>query len=136
MVCVDGYVLPLPKKNISAYKRAATAGAKAWIKAGALEYREAIGEDLKPKFGLPFPKLVKPKAGETIVFAWIVFKSRKHRDQVNARVMKDAEMASSMDHDNPPFDFKRMSYGGFDIIVDATAKKPRKMVKKARASRK
>jgi len=130
MAYVDGYVLPLPKKNIAAYKRAATAGAKAWIKAGALEYREAIGEDLNTKFGLSFPKLAKPKAGETIVFAWIVFKSRKHRDQVNARVMKDAEMASSMDHDNPPFDFKRMAYGGFEIIVDATAKTSRQATKK------
>src|SRR5690606_30647208 len=102
--------------------------------AGALEYREAVGEDLNTKFGLPFPKLAKPKAGETIVFAWIVFKSRKHRDQVNARVMKDASMDNSMDHDNPPFDFKRMSYGGFDIIVDGIAKKPRKKVAKKPAS--
>jgi len=130
MAYVDGFVLPVPKKNIATYRKIATLAGRAWIKHGALEYREAVGEDLKIKFGVPFPKLAKPKAGETVVFAWIVFKSRAHRDKVNAKVMKDKDLHASMETGHDVFDFKRMSYGGFDIIVDETAKKPRKAIKK------
>lgn len=113
---VDGYVLPVPKKNLAAYQRIAQKAGEIWIEHGALQYCECAADDLDTGHGLPFPKLVKPKPGETIVFAWVVFKSRAHRDRVNAKVMKDprlAEMPKEM-----PFDHKRMSYAGFKTIVD------------------
>ena len=115
---VDGYVLPLPKKNLAAYKKLATKASKLWLELGALEYCESVGEDLAPK-GCPmnFTKLAKPKAGETVVFAWIVYKSKKHRDQVNKRVMSDPRVAAMCNPENTPFDFKRMAYGGFEVIV-------------------
>jgi uncharacterized protein YbaA (DUF1428 family) len=113
---VDGYVLPVPKKNLAAYKRLAKLGAKVWMKHGALEYAECVGDDLKPK-GMPgFPSIVKPKAGETVVFAYVVFKSRAHRDAVNKKVMKDPALAAMMG-EKMPFDFKRMVYGGFKVLV-------------------
>ena len=95
----------------------ATAG-KVWKDHGALEYRECVGDDLNVKMGLPFPRLVKPKAGETVVFSWIVYKSRAHRDRVNAKVMKDPRLNAMMDPKNSPFDYKRMVYGGFKVLVD------------------
>ena len=116
---VDGYVLPVSKKNLQAYRRLAMVAAKVWKDHGALEYRECAGEDLKTKCGLPFPRAMKLKAGETVVFAWIVFKSRAHRDSVNANVMKDPRIAKSMDQKSMPFDFKRMVYGGFNVLVNA-----------------
>jgi uncharacterized protein YbaA (DUF1428 family) len=93
-------------------------GAKLWRKYGALEYRECAGDDLSPKFGVPFPRQLKLKPGETAVFSWIVFKSRAHRDRVNARVMKDPSMAKMMETESMPFDVKRMCYGGFTVLVD------------------
>ena len=90
---VDGYVLPVPKKNMATYRRLAQKAGKIWKEHGALEYRECVGEDLAVECGLPFPKLVKLKPGETVVFAWIVFKSRAQRDKVNAKVMKDPRIA-------------------------------------------
>jgi uncharacterized protein YbaA (DUF1428 family) len=116
---VDGYVLPIPKKNIAAYRRIAQKASKVWRDHGALEYRECVGDDLNVKFGVPFGKSVKLKAGETVVFAWIVFKSRAHRDRVNANVMKDPRIADMLDPKDMPFDCKRMVYGGFKIIVKA-----------------
>ena len=86
---VDGYVLPVPKKRVEAYRRLARKGARVWRDHGALEYRECVGDDLNAKWGVPFPRWIKSKPGETVVFAWIVFKSRAHRDRVNAKVMKD-----------------------------------------------
>ena len=86
---VDGYVLPVPKKNLASYRRIAEKAGRIWREHGALEYRECAGEDLKVKFGVPFSRLAKAKPGETVIFAWIVFKSRAHRDRVNAKVMKD-----------------------------------------------
>ena len=115
---VDGYVLPVPKKNLPAYVRMAQKAGKIWREYGALEYRECVGEDLKVKFGVPFPKVTKAKAGETVVFSWIVYKSRKHRDQVNAKVMKDPRLGAMMEGKEMPFDVKRMAYGGFDVLVD------------------
>ena len=88
-----------------------------WREYGAVEYRECVGEDLKVKMGLPFPRLAKVRPGETVVFSWIVFKSRAHRDRVNARVMKDPRLDRMM-RDPMPFDVKRMTYGGFTVIVD------------------
>lgn len=117
---VDGYVLPVPKKKIQAYRRIAQKAGKIWREHGALEYRECVGDDLKTKMGptSTFTRLLKAKPGETIVFSWIVFKSRAHRDRVNAKVMKDPRLAPMMNHKSMPFDLKRMVYGGFKVIVD------------------
>jgi uncharacterized protein YbaA (DUF1428 family) len=112
---VDGYVLPVPKKNLKAYLRMARMGEKAWRKHGALDYKECVGDDLKSKWGTPFTRMMKLKAGETVVFSFIVFKSRAHRDRVNAKVMK--EMADSGNPNDMPFDMKRMVYGGFKAFV-------------------
>jgi uncharacterized protein YbaA (DUF1428 family) len=88
-----------------------------WREHGALEYRECVGEDLQVKMGLPFPRMVRLKRGETVVFSWIVFKSRAQRDRVNARVMQDPRLAEFMDPAAMPFDAKRMGYGGFTVLV-------------------
>jgi uncharacterized protein YbaA (DUF1428 family) len=113
---VDGFVLPVPKKNLPAYRRMARQAAKAFREHGALEVREYVGENLDVPFGLPFPKLAKAKRGETVIFSWILFKSRAHRDKVMAKVMKDPFMAD-MDMKNLPFDMKRMAVGGFSLLV-------------------
>lgn len=115
---VDGYVLPVPKKNLQAYRRMAHKAGKIWREHGALEFKECAGDDLHVPWGLPFPRLIKPKPGETVLFSWIVFKSRAHRDRVNAKVMKDPRLAASMNGKSMPFDSKRMAYGGFTILVD------------------
>lgn len=118
----DGYVLPVPKKNLRVYRGIAQKAGAVWMDHGALEYRECAGEDLDVKWGVPFPKLMKLKRGETVVFSWIVFKSRRHRDTVNAKVMKDPRMDKMMKASKkkkPPFDYKRMVFGGFELIVDA-----------------
>ena len=114
---VDGFVLPVPKRNLADYRRMARLASKIWKDHGALEYRECVGEDLDIKMGLPFPKGIKSKPGETIVFAWIAYKSRKHRDSVNAKVMKDPRLAKMPK--KMPFDVKRMLYGGFEVFVSA-----------------
>ena len=116
---VDGYVLPVPKKNLRAYRRLAKNAGRIWREHGALEYREWVGDDLKVKFGVPFPRLAKAKPDETLVFAWIMFKSRAHRDRVNAKVMKDPRLASMGDEKSMPFDGTRMAWGGFKMLVDA-----------------
>jgi uncharacterized protein YbaA (DUF1428 family) len=115
---VDGYVVPVPKKNIDAYRRIAQKAGKVWREHGALEYRECVGDQLNVKWGTTFPRQMKVKAGETVVFSWIVFKSRAHRDRVNAKVMKDPRLANMMDPKSMPFDTKRMLYGGFKVIVE------------------
>jgi uncharacterized protein YbaA (DUF1428 family) len=114
---VDGFVLTVPKKKFPLYKKMAQLAAKVWIEHGAVSYRECIGEDLKVKFGLPFPKLTKAKPTETVCFSWIEYKSRAHRDKVNAKVMKDKRMLNACDPNNPPFDMKKMAYGGFEVFV-------------------
>ena len=118
MSYVDGFVLAVPKKKLQAYRRLAAKAGKIWREHGALEYRECVGEDLNVKLGVPFTKIVKPKPGETVLFSWIVYKSRAHRDKVNAKVMQDKRM-QCMDPKDMPFDCKRMVYGGFDVLVDA-----------------
>jgi uncharacterized protein YbaA (DUF1428 family) len=115
---VDGYLLPVPKKNLRAYMRIASRAGKVWRKHGALEYRECAGDDLRAKWGVPFPRVLKLKPGETAVFSWIVFKSRAHRNRVNAKVMKDPELARLMDPQAMPFDATRMAFGGFRAVVD------------------
>ena len=113
---VDGFLLVVPKKNLKAYARMAKDGAKTWMKHGALDYKECVGDDLQSKWGMPFTKLLKLKPGETAVFSYIVFKSRAHRDRVNAKVMKEMEkMGDTMEM---PFDVKRMVYGGFKGLVE------------------
>jgi uncharacterized protein YbaA (DUF1428 family) len=114
---VDGFVIPLPKKKLAAYRRIAQKAGKIWREHGALDYVETVGDDLKPKWG--FPKLVKPRRGETIVFSWIVYKSKGDRDRVNAKAMKDPRMKPMMDPKAMPFDMKRMAMGGFEVIVEA-----------------
>jgi uncharacterized protein YbaA (DUF1428 family) len=116
---VDGFVLSVPTKNLKAYFAMAKKASKIWKEHGALEYREAAGDDLNVKMGVPFPKLAKSKAGETVVFAWITYKSRAHRDKVNAKVMNDPRIHAMCDPKNMPFDCKRMTYGGFKIVVKA-----------------
>lgn len=115
---VDGFVLPLPAKNLQLYRRISRAAGKIWREHGALEYRECAGDDLDVKFGVPFTETIKLKPGETVVFSWIVFKSRAHRDRVNAKVQKDPRMAKMMEGVPMPFDVKRMVYGGFKVLVD------------------
>lgn len=117
MKYVDGFVIPVPKRKIPEYKKMAAFGKKVWMEHGALAYFECVGDDLKPPMGLPFPRLARLKAGETVVFSWIVFKSRAHRDRVNARVMKDPRM-DGMEKKPMPFDVKRMTYGGFTVLVE------------------
>lgn len=117
-VYVDGFVIPVPRNNIEAYKKMSQKAGKIWREHGALEYRECVGDDLQSEFGMPFPKTVKLKDGETVVFSWIVFKSRADRDRVNKKVMADPRLAPMMDPKSMPFDTKRMVYGGFKSIVD------------------
>lgn len=116
---VDGFVLVVPKKKLPAYIALAKKASKIWMEYGALEYREAVGDDLNTKFGVPFPKLAKAKTGETVVFSWVVYKSKAQRDSVNKKIMKDPRMNEMCDPKNMPFDMKRMSMGGFEIKVEA-----------------
>jgi uncharacterized protein YbaA (DUF1428 family) len=115
---VDGFVRPVPKKNLKAYAKMAQLAGKVWKEHGAIEYLECVGEDLQIEHCLPFPKYCKLKKGETVVFAWILFKSRAHRDNVNAKVMKDPRLNEAMKGKKMPFDVKRMAYGGFEVLVD------------------
>lgn len=126
MKYVDGFVLVVPKKNLAKYKKMAEDGGKMWMKHGALQYIECVGEDLTPKMGgeemkiLTFPKMTKIKPSETVVFSYIVYKSRKHRDEVNAKVMNDPSMNDPKNKNQKmPFDMKKMAYGGFQVIVGA-----------------
>lgn len=118
MSYVDGFVIPIPKENVAAYRRIARKAGRLWREHGALEYRECIGDDLDIKKMVPFTKNAKAKAGETVVFAWIMYKSRAHRNRVNAKVMKDPRLAKMMTPNSMPFDMKRMVYGGFKVLVD------------------
>ncbi len=115
---VDGFVIPIPKKNLNAYRRMAQQAGKIWRDHGALEFRECVGDDLNIKMGKPFPRGIETKRGEMVIFSYIVFKSRAQRDRVNARVMKDPRLAKMMGQ-AMPFDAKRMLYGGFKTIVEA-----------------
>jgi uncharacterized protein YbaA (DUF1428 family) len=114
---VDGFVLVVPKKNLAAYRRLATLAGKVWREHGALAYFECVGDDLNIKFGLPFPRLAKARRGDAVVFSWIAYKSRAHRDRVNVKVMKDQRL--KMNPKKMPFDMKRMSCGGFKVLVRA-----------------
>lgn len=117
MAYVDGFVLPIPRKSKAAYVKMARLAAKVWMDHGALEYRECIADDVKPGKWTSFPQSVKLKAGEVVWFSYIVYRSRKHRDRVLAKVMKDKRLAAMMDPKKFPFDAKRMIYGGFKVVV-------------------
>jgi len=118
MKYIDAFVVPVPKKNVAAYVRMSRSAGKLWREHGALEFRECVGDDLKVKMGLPFPRLAKLKPNETVFFSWIMYKSRAHRDSVNKKVMNDPRMAKMMNNKAMPFNVKRMAYGGFNILVD------------------
>lgn len=119
MAYVDGYVLPVPKANIEKYRELAQRAAAIWREHGALQYRECIADDVKPGEVTSFPQSVQLKNDETVVIAYIVFNSRDHRDEVNAKVMSDPRLADMMDMKNMPFDGKRMFWGGFEVLVEA-----------------
>ncbi|HEX6211821.1 MAG TPA: DUF1428 domain-containing protein [Methylomirabilota bacterium] len=118
MMYVDGFVLPVPKKNLASYRRLSRKAGKIWREHGALEYRECAGDDLDVKGMVPFGRTVALERGETVVFSWIVFKSRAHRDRVNAKVMNDPRLAD-LEPSAMPFDVSRMVYGGFTVLVEA-----------------
>lgn len=116
MAYVDGFLLCVSKKNLKAYKRMASLGKKVWLDHGALDYKECVGDSLKIPGMLSFIKVAKPKPGETVIFSWIMYKSKAHRDSVNKKVMKDERLAG-FDPGKMPFDMKRMAYGGFKVFV-------------------
>jgi uncharacterized protein YbaA (DUF1428 family) len=118
MAYVDGFIVAVPKKNIAAYRKMSAKCGKVWREYGALDYREWVADDVKPGKLTSFPRAVKLKPGETVVFAWITYKSRAQRDRINAKVMADPRLASMMGpNSQPPFDGKRMIYGGFESLV-------------------
>jgi uncharacterized protein YbaA (DUF1428 family) len=115
---VDGFVIPVPKKNIDAYRRMARRAGKIWREHGAIGYFECIADDVKPGKLTSFPQAVKLKAGEQVWFSWIVYKSRRDRDRILAKVLKDPRLADMMDPKKMPFDVKRMIYGGFKVMIE------------------
>jgi uncharacterized protein YbaA (DUF1428 family) len=118
MVYVDGFIVPVPKKNLAAYRNLARKAGRIWKEYGALEFKECVADDVKVGKWTSFPRSVKRKPNETVVFSYIVYKSRRDRDRINAKVMKDPRLAKMMAGKDMPFDGKRMIYGGFKTIVD------------------
>jgi uncharacterized protein YbaA (DUF1428 family) len=116
-VYVDGFVLPVPKNKVADYRKLARKAGKVWMEHGALAFQENVADDVKPGKRTSFPQAVKLKKGEVVVFSWIVFKSRKARDRINAKVMKDPRLDKMVDPKNMPFDGKRMFWGGFKQLV-------------------
>jgi len=116
---IDGFIVPVPKTKLQSYRRLAQKAGKIWREYGALDYRECVADDVKVGKLTSFPRSVKLKPNETVIFSWITYKSRAHRDRVNAKVMKDPRLASAMDPKAMPFDGKRMIYGGFTTLVKA-----------------
>ncbi|MGH6946524.1 MAG: DUF1428 domain-containing protein [Kiloniellales bacterium] len=119
MTYVDGFLLPVPTKKLQAYRRMARKAGKVWREHGALEFRECVADDVTVGKLTSFPRSVKLKPGETVIFSWILYKSRAQRDRVNAKVMKDPRLANMMEPKAMPFDAKRMIYGGFKVLVEA-----------------
>ena len=116
---VDGFVIAMPKKNLARYRKIAAKACTIWMRYGAIDYRECIGDDLDVKGVVPFTKIAKAKKGETVIFSWITYKSRADRDRVNKLIMKDPVIAKMMTDSAPVFDLKKMTYGGFKVIVAA-----------------
>jgi uncharacterized protein YbaA (DUF1428 family) len=123
MSYVDGFVIPVPTKNLKVYRRIAQKFGKVWRDHGALAFRECVADDVKVGKWTSFPRSVKLKRGETVVWSYIVYKSRAHRDRVNAKVMKDPRMTSIMNPKALPFDGKRMIFGGFKVLVEGDAQR-------------
>ena len=121
MPYVDGFIVPVPKKNLQAYRQMARKSGKIWKEHGALEYIECVADDVKPGKVTSFPQSVKLKAGEIVVFSWIVYRSRAERNRINKKVMSDPRLKDMMDPKAMPFDGKRMIYGGFKVLVDLSA---------------
>ena len=117
MSYVDGFVIPVPKNKITAYKKMAKMGCKTWMKHGAVAYFECVGDDMKPPFGMPFPKMCKLKKNETVIFAFIVFKSKAHRNSVNKKVHKEFSQMPGAENFSMPFDTSKMAYGGFKTLI-------------------
>ena len=117
MEYVDGFVLAIPRRKLAAYQKVAKRAGRIWKEYGALQYRECVGDDLKASFGIPFPKLIKQKPGELVVFSWITYRSKAQRNRIMKKVMEDPRLSDMMDPANMPFDMKRMAYGGFKTIV-------------------
>jgi uncharacterized protein YbaA (DUF1428 family) len=115
---IDGFILPVPKKNLAAYRRMATLAGKVWREHGAVEYRECVADDVKAGKWTSFPQAVKLRPGETVWFSYAVYRNRKQRDRVMAKVMKDKRLAGMMDPKKLPFDGRRMFWGGFKVMVD------------------
>jgi Uncharacterized conserved protein len=131
---VDGFVIPLKKKNLKAYQKMAQIGCNVWMKYGALDYYECVGANISQAWGTNFQKTYKLKSDETLIFAFVTYKSKKHRDAVNSKVHKDAQM-NAENYDADVFDMKRFSAGEFEVIVKATPKQkagPKKTAKKAK----
>ena len=120
---VDGFVIPMPKRNIAAYRRLAQRAGKIWLEYGALEFRECVGDDLESEGTASFTRAARAKPNETVFFSWIVYKSRAHRDRVNAKIMRDPRLTKMMDGKAMPFDVKRMVYGGFRALVDLNGRR-------------
>jgi uncharacterized protein YbaA (DUF1428 family) len=118
MPYVDGFITPVPKAKLDAYKKMSTTAGTIWREHGALEFRECVAEDVKPGKLTSFPQSVDLKDDETVFFSWIIYPSRETRDAINDKVMKDPRMAEFMKPENMPFDGKRMIYGGFDMMID------------------
>jgi uncharacterized protein YbaA (DUF1428 family) len=118
MPYIDAFVLPVARKNLAAYRRLSRKTGKIWRDHGALEFRECVGDDLATKFAVPFPRRIRLKRGETVVFSWIMYRSRAARDRINAKAMQDPRMAGMMDMNALPFDMTRMVTGGFKVFVD------------------
>jgi uncharacterized protein YbaA (DUF1428 family) len=118
MAYVDGFIVPVPKKKLKDYRSMSRKAGKVWRDHGALEYRECVADDVKPGKRTSFPRSVKLKSDETVIFSYIVYKSRAQRDRVNAKVMKDPRLAKMMDPKNMPFDGKRLIFGGFKVLLD------------------
>lgn len=114
---VDGFVLPVPRAKVEAYRKMAEDAGKVWIEHGALEFRECVADDVKPGEVTSFPQAVKLEEDEVVVFSWIVFRSREERDRINAKVMADPRIREGMKDMTPPFDARRMIYGGFVTLV-------------------
>jgi len=117
MAYVDGFLLAVPRRKLADYRRIARAAGKVWMEFGALDYRECVGDDVKGKAAAPFRKAIRLKAGEAVVFSWIVYKSKGQRNRINAKIMKDPRITAMMDSSKKVVDMKRMAYGGYKSIV-------------------
>jgi len=137
MAYADGFLIPVPTKNLAAYRKMSQKAGEVWMDHGALDYKECVGDDLSHQsMTASFEKTLGLKRGESVVFSWILYKDRAHRDRVNKKVMADPRLAEMMNMKNSPFDPKRMNYGGFDVIVDMAPAKARKAPPKKKAAKK